>query len=162
LVRTIILIPAAAAIGLGVLASQQAATIKDQKQQLAAMDEQAKAASLVMQGKCAEQARKMFVSLGYREGGMAAYENHFNTRLNKCMVLLENQTVAEKTIYTFKYVMDAFENKNFGEYIWHTDEVKKHWEVLPMKCNVVALSGEKQACQSEAEFRKLAAAYMEG
>ncbi|WP_426106593.1 hypothetical protein [Massilia sp. TSP1-1-2] len=74
------------------------------------MDEQAKAASLVAQGKCSEQARKMFVSLGYREGGMAAYENHFSTKLNKCMVLFENQTVSEQAVFTFKYVMDAFEN----------------------------------------------------
>ncbi|MGK5077377.1 hypothetical protein [Janthinobacterium sp. HLX7-2] len=160
--RAIILIPLAAAVGLGVLASQQAATIKDQKQQIAAANEHMEAASLSLQGKCAEQARKMFVSLGYREGGMAAYENHYQTKLNKCMVLLENQTVSQKTVYTFKYVMDAFENKNFGEYIWHTDEVKKYWEVPPMKCNVVALSGEKQICQSEDEFRKLAAAYMNG
>ena len=160
--RAIILILLAAAIGLGVLASQQAATIKDQRQQMAAVDEQAKATSLAMQGKCAEQAQKVFISLGYREGGMAAYENHFNTKLNKCMVLLENQQVSQKTVYTFKFVMDAFENKNFGEYIWHTDEVKKYWEVPPMKCNVVALSGEMQTCQSEDEFRKLAAAYMNG
>lgn len=78
------------------------------------------------------------------------------------MVLLENQQVSQKTVYTFKFVMDAFENKNFGEYIWHTDEAKKYWEVPPMKCNVVALSGEMQISQSEDEFRKLAAAYMNG
>lgn len=160
--RAIILMLLAAAIGLGILASQQAATIKDQQAQIAAMDEKAKAASLVVQGKCAEQARRMFVSLGYREGGMAAYENHYHTKLNKCMVLLENQQVSQKTIYTFKFVMDAFENKNVGEYIWHTVEDKQYLEVPPMKCNVLALSGEMQTCQSEDEFRTLAAAYMNG
>lgn len=160
--RTIILVLAAAVIGLGVLASQQAATIKDQKQQIAAANEHIKAASFAMQGRCAEQAREVFVSLGYREGGMTAYENDFNTKLNKCMMFLENQLVGKKTVYTFKFVMNAFENKSVGDYIWHTDEVKKYWEVQPVKCYVIALSGEKQTCQSEDEFRSLAEAYMNG
>lgn len=161
-VRYIIFLLLAVTVGLGVLASQQAATIKEQQGQLVTASDRGKAESLTMQGKCSDQARKVFTSLGYRDGGMNSFQNHYQTKLNKCMLLLETKNVSGGTVYTFKFVIDAFENKNYGEYTWRTDPVKKYWEVPPVSCNVYTISGEKKNCTSEDEFVKLASEYMEG
>jgi type II secretory pathway pseudopilin PulG len=161
-VRAIILILLAAAVGLGVLASQQAATIKEQQHQIAAADEHMKGASLALQGKCAEQARKAFNAFGFGPNDMADYSNHYNATLNKCMVRLERQLATGQVTYVFKNVFDAFENKDVGTYVWHTVGDKKYWEVPPSQCQVVSTSGEKQACQSEDEFNKLTDVYMNG
>lgn len=160
--RYIIFLLLAATVGLGVLAGQQAATIKGQQGQLAEATDRRKAESLAMQGKCSDQARKVFTSLGYRDGGMNSFQNHYQSKLNKCMLLLETQNVSGETVYTFKFIIDAFENKNYGEYTWRTDPVKKYWEVPPLSCNVYAISGEKKNCRSEEEFVKFASEYMEG
>lgn len=160
--RAILLILLAAGVGLGFLANQQAATIKEQQHQIAAAEEQMKTASLALQGKCAEQARKAFDALGFGVNDMADYSNHYNAKLNKCMMRLEHQLATGQVIYVFKNVLDAFENKDVGTYVWHTVGDKKYWEVPPSQCHVVSTSGEKQACQSEDEFNKLTDVYMNG
>src|ERR1700722_6529149 len=48
------------------------------------------AVPLEYQEKCAEQARRAFHDLGYKSQGPAGYENHYNAKLNKCFVLVEN------------------------------------------------------------------------
>jgi hypothetical protein len=160
--RLIVLVLLVVSGGLGVLASQQAATIKEQQAQLAAASDALKAGSLTLQAKCAQQAKTVFVETGYKVSDMANYENHYNTRLNKCLVYLESHPMTGTLGWDNRTVVDAFENKEYATYLWHSVVDKKYWEVPPVKCNVQAASGAEQACKSVDEFTKLIKAYMEG
>ena len=161
-VRTIILILAAAAIGLAILASKQAATIKVQQGQLAAANDRSKAESLGLQAQCAKQAKAAWDSAGFTDRDFASYQNHYNTRLNKCIVHLENRMVTAKGNTDNRTIFDAFENRDYGSYIWQSAENKGFNEVPPFICFVLSASGEKQKCNSSDEFDQLIKPYMEG
>ena len=118
---------------------------------------------LALQGKCAEQSKREFTSAGYKPDNMASYENHFNLKLNKCLMFVESidSSRPKSGIFTNKSVSDAFEGKAFATYIWHSVEGKKYWEVPPLLCQVTLPTGEEQKCKSEDEFKDLIKVYME-
>jgi hypothetical protein len=160
------------AVAVIVLAFQfyrQQATIRAQQVHLseltakiAVSEANAKSNLLDYQEKCAERARKAFNDLGYKPNDMAGYENHYNTRLNRCFVLVQNIDAKHlPTIWTNKNLFDAYEGKTYGEYNWHTVKDKKYWEVPPFMCKVVLPSGDDQYCKSDDEFEKLIKTYME-
>ena len=151
------------AIALGVYAYRQNATIETQQAQLLAASERTKTASLDLQAKCSEQASKAFAQAGYtaRDAG-AAYQNHYNRKLNKCFIEIENTTATSGVVWTHRTLFDAFESKPYGTYAWRTDEKKKYWEVAPVMCEVISPNGEKQPCGSDDEFQNLIRIYMEG
>lgn len=119
--------------------------------------------SLELQGKCAEQSQRFFKESGYTLKDMAQYEDHYNVRLNKCFVVLDNTDfkTVPGTSFISRNLFDAFEGKSFGEYIWKSDKVKKYWEVKPMMCSVTAERGEKISCDSEDKYNELIKVYME-
>src|SRR5712691_9516318 len=109
-------------------------------------------------------AKKTFQDMGYKPNDLAGFENHYNPRLNKCFVQVTHTDASNpKMIWTHRTVLDAFEGKVYGEYHWHTDPVKKYWEVPPFQCKVVPLAGEASIpasekfsnCKSEDEFNEL-------
>lgn len=102
-----------------------------------------------LQERCAKQAREAFLNLGWGKYESAAFENHFNQKLNKCFVQIENSDV----MGTWKTVSDAFEGKVYAVLGLHGDEVKK--------CSVTLLSGEERICRSSDEFDALVKQYME-
>lgn len=125
-------------------------------------------ASLDLQEKCAKQAHEEFRRLGWKEQqatdigvSQADYTNHYNGHLNRCLVVIEITSTTGNTIWTTKTLSDAFEGKTYGDYLWHTDQVKKYWEVPPVTCSVTLPSGEEKACHSEAEFSDLVKIYMQ-
>ena len=63
-------------------------------------------------------------------------------------------------IWTHRTVFDPFEEKVYGDYHWHTDPVKKYWEVPPFQCKVVLLIGDDHICKSDDEFKDLIKTYM--
>lgn len=88
-------------------------------------------AALELQAKCSEQSRKAFVELGWSKNQLAGYENHYNTKLNKCFLHIRDTDTktAPGTIWTSRTVLDAFELKTYASYSWHTEKDKKYWEV---------------------------------
>jgi hypothetical protein len=119
------------------------------------------AAPLEYQEKCAEQARKAFKETGFKPKDMAGYENHYNAKLNKCFIMIENTDATyAPTIWTHKTLSDAYEGKSYGEYHWHTVKDKKFWEVPPFQCKVLLASGEEHICKSDDEFQELSKFYM--
>jgi len=120
------------------------------------------AVPLEYQEKCAEQARRAFHDLGYKSQGPAGYENHYNAKLNKCFVLVENtDSTYAPTIWTHKSLFDAYEGKAYGEYSWHTVKDKKYWEVPPFMCKVTLPDGGDQFCKSDGEYAELIKVYLE-
>jgi hypothetical protein len=117
------------------------------------------------QAKCAEQARKVFDNSGYSKSEIAAYENHYTTKLGKCAMRVlhtDAHTARGKVIWTYLNVLDAFEGKQYGTYAWHTETNKKYLVVPPFTCEVTLPTGEQKTCYSMDEFEELVKVYMEG
>lgn len=158
-----------AIVGLAFQLHRQQLTIREQQvrlseltAQLAVSETKARSNLLDYQGKCADQARKAFNDLGFKPNDMAGYENHYNAKLNKCFVSVQNTDAKyAPTIWTHKTLFDAYEGRTYGDYHWHTVKDKKYWEVPPFMCKVVRPSGDDQYCKSDDEFEKLIKTYME-
>ena len=161
--RTIILILLlVAAVGLGVLAGQRAVPIKELRVQRALANDRSKAGSLALEAECAQQAKIEWLDSGYKRKDLATYQNHYNVKLNKCVMALEIRAVMEDVGWNTLTLYDAFEHKEFASYIWRTQPGKKFSEVPPVTCTVQAPSGGELACRSREEFDELIKAYMEG
>ena len=93
----------------------------------------------------------------------ADFRDHYNAALSKCFIEIGSTDYKTDpgTIFTSKIVGDAYEGKIYAEYMWHSDKVKKYWEVPPVECHALSLSGEKQTCHSDDEFSALVKKYME-
>ncbi|HWY54260.1 MAG TPA: hypothetical protein VNZ03_07340 [Terriglobales bacterium] len=138
---------------------------QDQVRQLNAKLEEAtsKAASFDREEKCAKQAREEYRSDGWEKREMAGFTNHFNPKLNKCFMEIQDTDAKSSpgTIFTTKTLSDAFEGKVYGNYSWGTQKGKKYWEVPPLECDVVLPTGEKKICHSSDEFDELIKVYVE-
>ena len=153
--------------GLAYFSLSQYAAIKDHERQIrelnAKVESRSKMASLELQEKCSKQAALAYAESGWAKEPAAGYENHYNDKLNKCFVIMQNMdTKTEKgRVITTKFLSDAFEGKNLGNYFWESDKVKKFWEVAPSMCDVTVPSGEKKVCHSSDEFEELIKVYMQ-
>src|SRR5262245_11024664 len=114
---------------------------------------------LSLQRACAQQAREQFKLLGYDQNDEAEFENHYNAGLNKCLMVLKNYCDTKDAGYysrcVSKNLIDDFEGKEYGEYLWCSDKEKKYWEQPPVVCYVKLPSGEATTCHSEPEFEGL-------
>lgn len=108
----------------------------------------AKAANLVLQEKCANQASTDFRDWGWNKQPLAAYANHYHQKLNKCFIEIYNTNAPSVSMS----VSDAFEGKVYAEYFWINTQGKKYWEVRPQTCKVTLLSGTEKTCESQEEF----------
>jgi hypothetical protein len=142
-------------------------TLRVQQKQIQALNEKlaarAKTDLLVLQGQCAQQAEREFLSRGFKKGGLDSYRNHYNAKLNTCFILFTstNTSAMPGTIWINKVLADAYEGKQFGSYLYRVDKIKKSWEVPPFECRVMLPSGEEKVCTSSDEFDALATIYME-
>jgi hypothetical protein len=142
--------------------TEQGKRIEKLSAELAANKSEQKGASLEYQEKCAAQAKRTFDELGYKARKLAGYENHYNAKMNRCFVEIDDtDTSYSPTIWTHKILQDAYEGKMYGQYHWHTMKDKKYWEVPPFQCKVLSLSGEDQSCNSDEEYETLIKVYME-
>ena len=152
---------------LGSLAYWQAAALRQERrqaQQLSAkLDSMSRTATLDLQEKCARQAREEFRLYGWDKHEMADVSNHYNAKLNKCFMQIQDTDAktVRGTIVTSKSISDAFEGKVYADYIWSTQKNKKYWEVPPLVCKVTLLSGEEKICHSSGEFDELVKQFME-
>ena len=153
---------------LGWILRVESRDVVDQQRQIrelnAKIEEKSKVASLDLQAACSKQARFEYDENGWRKEQFASFTNHYNERLNKCFMLVENTSEAKPrdgTFFTTMILSDAFEGRVYGQFDWKSDKAKKYWEVKPFDCKVTLPSGEEKACQSADEFRDLAKAFME-
>jgi 5'-3' exonuclease len=114
-----------------------------------------------LQEKCGKICNEMFQK-EYGKSGvksdktgtmMSNYSNHYNTKLNRCFILLTTTSIPkgkENNPLVMKNLFDINENKEFG-YLY-----KSHNNAVPLGCNV----GNKP-CKSEAEFEAMIKPYME-
>ena len=103
---------------------------------------------LNLQAMCATQAKKAFEEWqGDNKSGMDNYTNHYNTKLGKCLVLIEHGVMSGSTPTKIKVLMDAFERRIYADY-------SSTW------CELTPSLRQTKAC-SEAEFDAFVAAYME-
>ncbi len=89
---------------------------------------------LSLQTKCSEMATKTFISNGYKSSDGADYKNHFNSKLNKCFILISSYDINSdfQTIDLY----DVIERKHYASYMGHSD------------CGVPLLGGDNsKKCQ---------------
>ncbi|MDP9262974.1 MAG: hypothetical protein M3O85_01490 [Acidobacteriota bacterium] len=152
---------------LALLLYWQAGALREERRQVqdlrARLESASKAANLDAQEKCAKQAHEVFKSFGWDKEQFAALSNHYNPRLGRCFVRFDNTDAktAPGTIWDNTTVLDAFEEKPYAQYMWHTEKDKKYWEVAPFMCKVTIPSGEEKICHSSEEFDALVKYYME-
>jgi hypothetical protein len=115
-----------------------------------------KTSNLDLQEKCSLQARQEFTQSG-RNKQLASYINHYNSKLNKCFIVIES-SVGDTTT---KFLSDAFEGDIYANYEWRVDKGKKYWEVPPSVCTVTIYSKQDPQdsspwfCHSSDEFDEL-------
>ena len=134
---------------------------KENKELTTKLDSVAKAANLDMQGKCASQARIEFRNEGFERerNGTASFLNHYNSKLNKCFMLVTDNTFYKNgTIVIMNLLTDAFEVKGFGECVSVRGPNRMP---APTTCWVLGETGEKKQCSSETDFDSLVKPYME-
>jgi hypothetical protein len=105
----------------------------------------------------------VFRELGYKLNGSKdnvaeVLQSHFNPSLNKCFMTIE--TMARDGSQN-RFLLDAFEQREYAEYFWMVDKVKKYWENPPKVCKELPSSGDERLCQSDDEYKAVVKRYME-
>jgi hypothetical protein len=99
----------------------RSATIRQQEQRIqdltAALADKSKQQALAEQRECAASANRFLVSRGWKPDDGSDYENHFNSRLNKCFVLVSGYLLKED-FRTFD-LYDAVEGRHYATYNGH-------------------------------------------
>lgn len=144
---------------------QQQQTIAKQQQQIATLTQAqaSKQVAFAMQEKCTAQSEKVFRELGYKLNGSTSnvsevLQSHFNPERNKCFMTVETMS---RDGTQARYLLDAFEQREYAEYFWMVDAVKKYWDNPPKICKEIPISGDEQPCHSDDEYKAIVKRYME-
>ncbi len=106
--------------------------------------------SLVRQEQCSTQAEKGFADSGWKD--TAVYTNHFNSKLNKCFLLISKITPTDHGgISTYKVLTDVLENKVYAEY------GDSAYGAVPYTCTTLDAQ-----CSNKTMFDSFVAEYMNG
>jgi len=138
--------------------------VTNQQRRIKSLEARPKTNTIELQEKCAKQAELVFKQSGWEaKDVIAEFSNHYNSKLNRCFMRVEktDPTIVTKTIFTTKFVFDAFERKSYAEYTWKTEPGKKYWEVAPTECAVTLADGTRKMCRSSDEFDELVKPYMD-
>jgi hypothetical protein len=144
-------------------------TISQQQQQIqtltTALADRSKQEGLALQEKCAAQAEKVFLAFGYKFASKNLdadiLQSHFNSRLNKCFMTVDANSYQKGQQFSNRVLLDAYEQREYAEYTWMSDKVKKYWEVKPFACKEIPLMGDEQFCNSDDEYKAIVRRYME-
>lgn len=97
-------------------------------------------ASVDLQAKCATAAEEFFTKNGYRDKSefSYSYQNHFNSKLNKCFILVSSSNLKDDSLFIDLY--DALENKHYAMYLGHSycDATSLSLINSPKKCQMDA------------------------
>jgi hypothetical protein len=131
----------------------------------------AQSQSLDLQATCAAQAKKSFYeaeaewkSDPYSKGFTTLsndYQSHYNTKLKKCLMLVETIRMFANEQNITVYLTDAYERRIYANYQWISRPNKKYWEVPPSTCELIPSLKDKRHCNSREEFDAFVADYME-
>lgn len=129
----------------------------------------ATAQSLSEQERCAAQADKAFQEwkLDDQKQGFGYqlvsgdYQSHYNTKLQKCLMLIEATHVLGKESSTTAMLVDAYQRRLYAYYLWISRESKKYWEVPPTSCELIPSLHEKKICASREQFDDFVSDYLE-
>jgi hypothetical protein len=138
------------------LLNAETKTTREQQNQIAALTsklaDKVARENLELQQKCAQQAEKIFMQLGYRMdrptlGISATYQSHYNAKLGKCFMTLDSTGAGDH-----RFLFDAYEQREYAEYM-----------AMParLNCKLIPSSGRETLCKSEEEYKAFAATYME-
>jgi hypothetical protein len=117
--------------------------------------------SLELQEKCSKQAAAEYRQEGLEASSMSEFTNHYSAKLGRCFVIIKSISATQNVASTHKLLVDAYEGKVLGNYVWINSQGKKFWEVAPSDCTVTLPSGEEKTCQSNDEWDNLVKAYTE-
>jgi hypothetical protein len=92
---------------------------------------------------------------------LADYSSHYNTKHQKCLMLIEATHQLGPTTSTTVLLTDAYERRTYAVYVWMSRTDKKYWEVPPTSCELIPSSREKRNCATHEEFDDFVAGYME-
>ena len=125
--------------------------------------------TLDLQAMCAEQARKAFQEWEHAikndpEGKLfrtvsSHYQRHYNTKLKKCLILIEAIRMLGNKQSILADLIDAFERRSYASYQGILREGKE--EGAPMTCELTASYRQKKKCTTREEFDAFVAGYME-
>jgi Tfp pilus assembly protein PilV len=77
--------------------------------------------TFALQSKCSDAAAKFFVSNGYKTSDGFDYKNHFNTKLNKCFILVSSYSNPNSYNNLNIDLYDALEGAHYAEYEGHAN-----------------------------------------
>jgi hypothetical protein len=126
--------------------------------------------SLDLQEKCSTQARKAFIEYEREDKAQSRgasklisidYQSHYNTKIKKCLLLLETLHALGNELSTSVTLTDAYERRTYASYLWISRENKKYWDVPPSECELIPTLREKRTCATREEFDAFVAEYME-
>jgi hypothetical protein len=108
--------------------------------------------------RCSTQAAAKSMTVGYSAQRMSA-TNYYNVRLGTCFQRIDNTSVSGDRIITAIFLRDAFDGKEYGEFIRSLGP-RESVDTVPVLCRV-GLAEDEQSCSSPEEFTALARQYME-
>jgi hypothetical protein len=127
--------------------------------------------TLDQQERCAQQARRAFqeikaeTQIANKKFGTTEissdYQSHYNTKIGKCLMLVDTTDMVGDETSMSAYLMDANERRQYAFYLWISRKGKKYWEVPPTSCELTPSLREKKLCTSREEFDEFVAGYME-
>ena len=127
--------------------------------------------ALDLQAMCAAQAKKAFQEYAAEDKaenaklGMSTlsvdYQSHYNTKIKKCLIFTEKTYPSGKQTGMAANLWDAFERRNYANWLWVSHETKKYWEQPPISCELTRSYNDKKFCKTREEFDAFVAEYME-
>jgi hypothetical protein len=131
----------------------------------------ARSQSIDLQEKCAAQAKIAYqqskldeqersTKLGALATGSSGYQSHYNTKLQKCLMLVNQSQVLEGQMSTGATLTDAYDRRVYAVYIWIGQDDNEHQETPPIVCELIPSLADRRDCASREEFDAFAAEYM--
>jgi hypothetical protein len=126
--------------------------------------------SLQEQDMCAKQARSTFQEDWQNPNEKLpanvttvsqSYQSHFNTKLKKCLVLIECTLSQGGELTTSAQLMDAYERRMYAYYFRSSNLTEEFWQAITSNCEMTRSFQEKTHCTSREEFDAFVAKYME-
>jgi hypothetical protein len=144
--------------------SERVAQLEKQNAELTTkLESLSKASDMALQEKCASQADRFAKQGGWDNQQLTDITNHYNVKLGKCLVMIENTDVktgrVEGMVYHSKDLFDAFEKQHYGEFVSSWSQ-KAGQTTFPL-CSVTSISGELAKCSSSEEFEALIKPYFQ-
>jgi hypothetical protein len=111
---------------------------------------------LELENKCSAAASGFFKENGF-DPKNCGFQNHYNSKLNKCFINIKSAKIGEDGHLTFhRQLYDVYSRKKYGEYSWKSEEGKNFWEIKPSTCFAL-----DESCHAIEDYEIFVKAYME-